>query len=334
MSSKSLKYIEVTGDPRQMGREYGEAVRIEILKNIEVFCADVVVDTAVKQYLSQAFPEIFEEMTGIADGANVPLDHVIAMNQWRGSVLDRSGCTPVCIRTDTGALVAKNNDGTPGTEYEYVVRKSVPAKGLPMLQMTYAGWLSGLDAINAGGLANTHGSVGSVFQPPTPAVDVRLAVYALMRYEKRVTPFMEKLRALPLTGKGFNIVVGDRDGNTAVLEAAVPVVQSRNINEPFVYATNHYVSEGLKQSDRRSPRGKEISRYRLGYLEWRALTDPPSTLEGVRSLLQSHDPWAPCRHGGAHVSATEWSMINVTAEGKTLIAIGSPCRNAYKEFFL
>ncbi len=46
--------------------------------------------------------------------------------------------------------------------YPYVIRKCTPEKGIPSIQITFAGWLCGLDALNAAGLATTHGSVGSI----------------------------------------------------------------------------------------------------------------------------------------------------------------------------
>lgn len=333
MNTLFSKYIEVSGNPRRMGQSYGEAAKEEIRNNVEVFRCGKKANPGVKKYILENFPDIYDEMTGIHEGADVPLDQIVIMNQWQSGIsMGSDNCTCMALKTDTGAAVAKNNDGTPGIKYKYIIRKSSPEKGLPMFQVTYAGWLSGLDAMNAKGLANTHASVGSVFRRPEKSLDIRLATYSLMRHCDKTDEFIYGLSRLPLTGKGFNIVCGDSYGNTAVVEAAVPLVQTRGLNDKFIFATNHFINEELKNSDQRDARGKAVSTYRFGYLEWRNLGNPPSCVQDVKNILSSHEPWAPCRHAGAHVSETEWSMISLPAESRLLFSHGPHCKNEYGEF--
>jgi hypothetical protein len=232
--------------------------------------------------------------------------------------------------------VAKNNDGMPGNQFQYpfVVRESEPEKGFPMLQVTYAGWLSGLDAMNAAGLANTHASVGSVFDKSGNKVDIRLAVYHLMRHCSNVKDFYEKLSDMSLTGKGFNIIAGDVRKTSLIIEAAVPLIASHGLNSKFFYATNHFVTKALMNADARSPQAKLISTYRLGYLDWVLKTSPPESLENIKKILASHEPWAPCRHAGANVSETYWSQICLPEQRKMLVSAGSPCNVGYTEYSL
>jgi predicted choloylglycine hydrolase len=327
------KYIEVSGNPRRMGQSYGEAAKDEIRNNIEVFKCAKKANPGVKKYILDNFSDIYDEITGIHEGADVPLDQIIIMNQWQSGVfMGSDNCTCMALKTDTGVAVAKNNDGSPGIKYKYIMRKSFPEKGLPMLQATYAGWLSGLDAMNAKGLANTHASVGSVFKRPEKSLDIRLASYSLMRNCEKTEEFIYGLSSLSLTGKGFNIVCGDSYGNTAVVEAAVPIIQTRELNDEFIFATNHFINEELKNSDQRDARGKTVSTYRFGYLEWRKLKAPPSSIQDIKNILSSHEPWAPCRHGGVHISETEWSMISLPAERKLLFSPGPHCKYEYQEF--
>jgi len=346
----SIRMIECRGAPREMGRQYGEQARAAIRQNIELFTAEWNRGTVkrtggvIRRLLSRHMPEILDELEGIAQSSKVDLNRLLLMNQTDTMGAMWSGCTPLAVaRTDHGPVAAKNNDGVKSgnlfsaqrfKKYVYVVRRCMPKQGIPFLQITYAGWLSGLDAMNAEGVGNTHGSVGSVYDKSGPRVDIRLWTYRLMQRCRTTRELVEGLMAGSLTGKGFNIAVVDRAGRTVVIEAAVPLIQARAWNAPFVYSTNHYNLPALQQSDMRAPQNKMVSIRRYGYLQWIDACHRPTRLADVKTILASHEPWAPCRHGGAHISHTEWSMIALPQKNKIMVTDGPPCRTAYQEFSL
>jgi len=314
-----------------MGLEYGRQAREEIRQNAEFWLGagrlkptDAFVDMA-HDAMALRMPEVLAELEGLAEGSGVELAALLAMNH----VDTFGGCTSMAIgASPDGPVLGKNNDGEPD-ERVFVIRTSSPADGLGMIQVTYAGWLSGLDAMNAAGLANGHNSVGSVFEKTGPRVDIRLWAYHLMRRCRSAREFLDAIDDAPLTGKGFNVVLADERGDTCVLEAAVPLVACRDRGGDFVFATNHYVSDALKDADRRAPGQKEISIHRYGYLRWRQRTSPPKTAADVRGILASHEPWAPCRHGGAHEAFTLWSMIALPRARRLLVASGPPCTHEH-----
>ena len=333
-----MKTIRCQGTPRAMGRQYGEQARAEIQAN----CAWL--DTARKvretvAYFAEAqtaiadlAPDLGDELHGLAEGADVPLAEIVCCNHYNpgGPTV---GCTPMAVADGPdGSILGKNNDGSTTEERRFVVHATNPDQGIPVTTVTYAGWLSGLDAVNAAGLAAGHGSVGSIFPRPGPRIDIRLWSYGLLRSCRTTGEFLDHLGAAPLTGKGFNIVLVDRAGATAVVEAALPVLARRGEGEPFVFSTNHFVTPELREADRRTPRGKEVSTYRFGYLRWVQETSPPQTVADLRRILSSHEPWAPCRHAGPHGSTTLWSMIALPRDGLLLVADGHPCDTPYTEF--
>lgn len=342
----SIKYIECRGEPYEMGRQYGKQASAEItqllaspgyhwigskLQREKNFLA------RLKANLSKLLPEVYEELNGLADGAGHSPDAIILLNYYNNPVEIEEKCTPVGIVSDEdGVLIAKNNDGRRGEKelYPFVIRKSIPnsGSGMAMLQVTYAGWLSGLDAMNSAGVANTHASVGSVFPRCGSDPDIRLAACQAMRHSATAEDFERILREFPLAGKGFNILVGDEAGNASILEAAVPLLIKRPGNQRFLYATNHYVSERLSDCDRRTAEGKARSIYRWGYLKWLEGNNPPENINDLKTVLSSHAPWAPCRHGGAHQAETQWSMICDTGTKTLYLADNHPCRNEYQQF--
>ena len=325
----NIKYIECKGTARIAGRIYGEAARDEIKANIEIFKAVSKVQIKLKKYLSKNLPEIYEEMIGISEGANVRLDQVISMNQWPTKILDN--CTAMSLSNSQSILLGKNNDGAENSSYHYVLRKVIPSQGLELFQITYAGWLSGLDCMNSAGLANAHTSVGSKLHNSGLQLDIRLLIYQLMKTCSTLNEFIGSLSSYALTGKGYNIVVADSKGNNAVIEAAVPALEIRDKNKEFIYSTNHFISEKLKDTDGRTVEGKNISNYRLGYLKWREHTSHPQNMHDLKNILSSHEPWAPCRHGSIHKSMTEWSFVANLENLTFMFCGGAPCCNSYNE---
>jgi hypothetical protein len=186
--------------------------------------------------------------------------------------------------------------------------------------------------MNAEGLANTHGSVGSKFDKRGERVDIRLQAYALMQRCRTTDAFINGLSQAPLTGKGFSIAVGDAEADTVMLDAAVPYVATRNRRDDFAYSTNLYLAPGLEEADMRRAAKRHVCVYRGGYLRWVAETQPPKSLDDVKALLASHEPWAPCRHDGPHGSVTTWSMICLPQDRKILVADGNPCASEYVEY--
>ena len=337
MNRKELKRLECAGSPREMGRAYGEQAFAEIRHNLERFPwkpSGTMLD-GMKRAIAERDPEILEELTGIAEGADVSEDALIAMNHWELTQIDDAErCTVAVVRSERdGLLIAKNNDSPLGEDYRFVIRRGTPAHGIPFLQVCYAGSLSGLDMMNAEGLCNTHGSVGSRFARPGIRLDIRLRLYRLMRSCRDIGSLIRGLHEFPLTGKGFSIAVADRQGNSAILDAAVPFFGIRAENRPFAYSTNLYEYPGLEDADMRRPDRRTICLQRQAYLRGIEQTNPPRTLEALKKLLSSHDPWAPCRHGGAHQSVTDWSMIGIPHKGELWVAQGFPCTEPYREVF-
>jgi isopenicillin-N N-acyltransferase-like protein len=341
--SAAIKMIECSGTPQQMGEQYGEAAQAEIRENCDIFQSGWPSEESrrhaavIRSRLQRSHPDILCELKGMASGAGVDLECLLLMNQVRHApaTVDTDACTPVILRdTPEGAIVAKNNDAPQHEKCIFILRKCQPRDGIAFIQLTYAGWLSGLDAMNAAGLANTHGSVGSKFAGLAQGPDIRLVVYQALKTCRNTEEFIAELRRFQCTGKGFSIAVGDATGHTAIIDAAVPLLGIRAENQNFAFSTNLYMTEGLQDADLRLPAKRHVAQYRYGYLSWIAAERPPRDQADIKALLSSHEPWAPCRHGGTLLSTTNWSMLALPAMRKVLVASGHPCSNPYIEYQL
>lgn len=335
-----MKIVECRGSSRQMGEQYGETAREEIEFAFELwqpwFKKHPIRPFFVRETeasLERFAPEVLTELRGIAAGSNTPSEFILFLNfvDTFGPEIDR--CTPLLLRhSPDGSVVAKNNDAGIEEKFPFIIRRGVPEKGLPFIQVTYAGWISGLDMMNAEGLANTHGSVGSVFPRKGQRIDIRLRLYELMKTCRKLDELISGLQEtqVPLTGKGFSIAAADRDGECAFLDAAVPVVMERSRNCEFSWSANLYETPGLENADARIPARKPFLRSRSRFIAEKPI---PADLAELKGILSDHSaPNAPCHHGDpVSGDITVWSMYCLPEKGRVGVADGNPCTAAFRE---
>ena len=319
-----------------MGRQYGQQARDAIQRNLDVMGidrgeGDTTFARRTRRTLDRYAPALIPEIEGLAEGAGVSPSAIFRLNQVDtfGDAPTLDGCTSVIVRHARGGpLIIKNNDG-PIDGRGFVLRRSRPSSGLGLVQVTYAGCLSGLDAMNEAGLVNTHNSVGSTFDRQGDRLDIRLWAYALMRRCATAADFAGALADAPLTGKGYNILAIDAEGHAQRIEAPVPRLFARSCDEAVVFATNHFVSDAYANADRRSPEAKRVSLDRCAYLAERIGDDPPTDDVGLKRLMTEHEGEGPCRHGEIGGFHTLWSMIAAPQALRLEVAAGPPCQAAF-----
>jgi isopenicillin-N N-acyltransferase-like protein len=335
--SDTIPLVECAGSEREIGRQYGEQAADAIRANLErtklasrLETAGPVLKAARRAY-TRFVPELLERTEGMAEGSGVAEDLLLLLNH-PGTFGEfwLEECTPMAVaNSDRGPLLGKNNDGIPGVDQDFVALRARPDTGIPCLNIVKAGLVTGQDGMNAEGLAAGHASVGSRFDKSGPRIGLRAWAARCFATCRTTRAYIESMYGASLTGKGNNIVLCDAEGTTAVLEAAVPALGTRNLGDPFVFATNHYVTPAFFPMDMRPDGEKDISIYRYGVLDWVRQTDPPATVEALQALLRDDSPWAPCRHAPPHRAVTRWSIVSVIAERRLLLAPGLPSETEY-----
>ena len=131
--SQTLPLLEVSGSPTERGQAHGETFKELIRDLVAVNFEDMVHGT--QGYLTKErvyeivstyagpnrdyAPHLFEEMEGIAEAADVPVEDLLALNgflelhDYYSDAFLVSGCTSFMVPGDTsgeGALIAQNYD--------------------------------------------------------------------------------------------------------------------------------------------------------------------------------------------------------------------------------
>ncbi|MCL3882441.1 C45 family peptidase [Marivita sp. GX14005] len=146
-----LGWHRAAGDPHRIGLILGRAGRDavrEVLLGSD-YWADVMahaqsaVITEMAQNVQSLFPAIWQELTGLAEGLELPLVQVLTWN-CRGDLMTNvpDGCTTVQIPGDA-PVIAHNEDGLPGFHGHAFLAEVAPQGAPGFTSFCYPGSLPG-----------------------------------------------------------------------------------------------------------------------------------------------------------------------------------------------
>ena len=347
-----MKVFECRGTHRDIGRTIGEVLREEIRSHINGFlppeneAPNRKIDK-FRESLARFLPEVLEQFEGMAEASGIPERRILELNLPVNIVipdLEQECSNIVFADGPDGPLWGKNNDGNfpPNTgpvvdgkgRRPVALMKIYPNDGIPAICLTFCGWLSGGDMMNAEGVAVGHSSVGTSFQQSLSNAPLLQWLYSGMFQYKSAEDLARHVTSTALRGKGFTLAVVDKGGNMFSAELACPLAQIRRPadGDLAMNCVNHYQLPCLKDMvpKQRDQKSLANSRERQKYLE-AAVKDGDRSIEHMKKILRHHGDISICRHGGKDLAYTEYSMIGVVKEGKFLFVDGYPCEKEYLE---
>lgn len=203
---------------------------------------------AMRQRVQQQFPLIWQELEGLAEGLQAPLDEVFAWN-CRGDLVRSTsdGCTTVAGRNANGErIIAHNEDGFPQLRDDCAMVTLVPDQGLKFISFAYPGSICGHTfAVNEKGIVNTVNNIRAVERP------AGLPRQVLARAALNATTLDEAIAILttgPRAG-AFHHTLGQRgDSRLFSVEATGSGCSVTQLNDVFAHA-NHLIHEKLETTE-------------------------------------------------------------------------------------
>ncbi|MCB8821442.1 C45 family autoproteolytic acyltransferase/hydolase [Microvirga rosea] len=321
----SCPLIEVSGSPRERGRQYGEQATGRVRLGIEHYSdqlgrnnltAEGIV-ALVKHFeptIDRFDPTYLEEMRGIAEGAGVPFESVVLLNA-RTEILklaqrpaeernipddDPDGCTGVVALPETtrdGRLIhAQNWDWKVECAETAVVLKIKREDGPDILTFTEAGAL-GRSGFNAAGIAITANYLET--DRDYRRLGVPLALIRRKVLEQRQVA--ASMRAVYVTPKSAanNMIVSQANGIAIDFECAPDETFQVHPERGLIVHANHFQSPvALSKLKDTGIENTPDSLYRD--LRVRALLEPhlgSITRQTVKDALfdDFEAPWSVCR---------------------------------------
>ena len=346
--------IEISGPPRERGRQYGQKAAGRIKKGTTHYFAQLKelsldakgVAALVRDYLPviEAFePSYIEEMRGIAEGADVPFEDVVLLNA-RTEILklanpairarlktpeDPDGCTGVVVlpqaTTDGRLIHAQNWDWKRECAETAVVLKVRRDDGPDLMTFTEAGAL-GRCGFNAVGIAITANYLESDRDYRQVGVPLALIRRKVLENEHLALA----MRAVYCTKKSAanNMIVSHREGVAIDFECAPDETFQVHPQNGLLVHANHFVSPvALGKLKDTGPFNTPDSLYRD--IRVRDLLQPhigSITFDTVKSALfdEFAYPWSVCRpprrNLSNNLSATVAMILMEPASGLMQVA--------------
>jgi isopenicillin-N N-acyltransferase-like protein len=361
LSLTSLPLVEISGAPRERGRQYGEQARDHIHRALAYYAEafghssgltweQVTARAARWVEPSRAFaPELVEEMEGVAEGAGTGFLDVLALNA-RGEVLydttfssmEPDGCTSFALLEEASGdghvYAGQNWDWRSGVADTVVVLRVVQP-GRPTVIMHVEAGQVGRQGANSAGIALNANGLGGRFDE---AVGVP---QTLIR--RRVLDSSDLNAALEALTKSrahiaSNALVTHRQGFAIDLETTPGAIGWMYPTDGLLVHGNHYQAFVPPQLAATYRPGSADSLFRVpraegGLRAVRLASGTDESRKRIRQAMSDHlgHPESLCTHPDETRPAVQrWatllsSCVDLTT-GDYLIAAGTPCDHEYE----
>lgn len=359
-------HVRVGGDARERGLQYGAQARTRVQRSLEgyervfAYCTGWTWSQVVEQSLAyvapieSAYPSYLDEMRGIAAGAGVEFDDVLALNL-RTEVMfaakSRTAmgqaaspppeCSSFCILPDTSAtghlLVGENWDWLTHCVDTLVVLEAEQDGAPDFVTVVEAGLLAKA-GMNSSGIAVATNALVSDRDRGDPGIPYHVCLRAFLDAET-LTEALTSVQKWPRSSSA-NYLLSHRDGVCIDVESAPGDFSMLSYIDPrdgVLVHTNHFLAPPRTVVDV-SPWAMPDSLARYQRLRRVLETEPrPVTVERVQQALRDHadHPYGVCCHPDprehpAEQGATIMSIIMDPHDRVIWLADGNPCRQPYR----
>ena len=349
--------IRVKGTHREIGRQIGEACKVQVRQSIAKACTliesvqeHLLLDWEGAQiqtrkyipFVQERYPQYVEELLGIAEGAQVDFDDLAVLNAMEAVTMDAlhlTKCTSMAVNGDLTAdghvLIAHNEDWLPEDESDVYVVHASPDDEPAFLAMTYGGLLPNI-GFNEAGIAQCCDSVyPNDSRIGIPRVFASRAVLSARTPAEAIGHMLVSHRAA-----GYNHLLAHESGELYNVEVSARRFAILYAENGYLVHTNHYLDERMQAIENEPD---ELIATRVRY--FRALrllkSTPLHTVKSLQSIQRDHInfPNSICDHAAADLQPLDREktinalVIDLTSRAMHL-AWGNPCENQYHTFYL
>jgi isopenicillin-N N-acyltransferase-like protein len=334
--------VTVSGSALERGTQQGTAVADRIRAN----CAATYERAAAIQGMSRAelhdrrrpldaqlaarFPELLEEMEGIASAAGLPIDDILTLNAFP-DIAHEQRCTTAIVRDRaSGApLLFQNNDAY-STYAEHMIVLHVLGEGAHT-QITYAGMI-GESGLSATGIAVTGNSLD------TRVISGGVPFIALMRKVLEQRTVAEAVALIEDTPRSAGIAYGlvGADGDALYVETSSQRATRMPVASWAVH-TNHCLSPDVRRDEAASRGDLKRSRRRLAAATKVLDQAADRDADLLMKLACGHDADVDsiCQHPRPDQSAhaawqTLYGIVIDPVRAELQLSDGIPCEHAFR----
>lgn len=275
------------------------------------------------------FPEILEEIQGLADGQRCDRAKLQAFLLSMYAMPPQPHCSCFAFSSGGQVLLGRNSDFLPGLQkYSMNVTYRFPSGACSFTGNTTA-FVEMEDGVNAHGLAV---GLTSVYPPAVkPGMNGGMLLRYFLERCKTTRDVLESVRSLPISS-AQTFTVADASGEIAVVECCsegVEILRPEE-NRPYVCAVNTFHGPTLRQwKDTERDDWHSERRYQT-MTDALARIGTEMTLEKAEALLSGRYGFL-CQYDRKSGKDTIWSVIYDPKNRRIFRAEGNPARCKFRE---
>lgn len=282
---------------------------------------------ACRPVYARYYPELLEELRGLADGQGCDERELQAVLFSMYAIPPACACSCLAVVGGGEALFGRNSDFLVELEdYNTNVSCRFADAGYAYTGSTTA-FLELEDGVNQRGLAVGLTSVPGV--RIRPGFQVGLLLRWLLEKCGTVEEALEAIRTLPL-GSAFTLTLADASGDAAAAEydgARLAVERPRNPGIRFVFAVNAFHLPGMPPASPGADDWQAERRYKTMRAALAGLDGPP-TVDFVERLLSGGYGFL-CQYDRSSGRDTVWSVVCDLKRRRIFRSEGNPSRLGY-----
>ena len=313
------------GDHYQIGLKYGQLlnrnnIKLFGLNELDSFQLNYGVQS--EKIVREYFPEVCAEIEGIAEGLKIPYKNFSAWLMCISVCLEVQGCTMMAAMKDGQVVFGRNNDLPPVFQKISGSALYAPANGYKFIANSSA-FVNAEDGINEKGLA-----VGMTYvwaKELKPGFSSMFFVRYILEKCATAEEGLEAILNIPIGGAYHLLLADSKEIIHAECSPQKTVITKGN----FAVASNHFVSEEMKQHEEEKNLYHSRVRYKTAYQAFTKGIDGP-LVDFVAEILAGEHGFM-CQYDRDENFDTVWSSIFDISNQKVFKAEGNPSRKQYRE---
>ncbi len=367
-----VEHIQAEGSWYDIGLTQGRAARMMVRHTIHTYlkfkkfhAGSPVLDKLpemmqkVKKFLTERFPQEWEELKGIADGAEVDLSWLVAVN-FSDALL--SLCTKTISFPDLnsfpepenqkcGGLIFPSSDfgpllgGTLDNLPDQYLLTAYPKDGIALCCIRYPGLIATWGGMNEAGLVMSGASV-SIFQESNFWEDKNILGFSALR---AISPLLRSCRTVEQALDRFsqndlivprNLGMLDKNGSAVLVQGCIKKSPELRVQRPESGSGLCWGNIWPWDIDLNNCEDiPEEKKPKSAFARYNSLRNAVENNKGKYSLdlmkqvLTSHDASSDLLHAyNVCNDSTNFAMIAAPARGKLLFASQPPCIQGFEDY--
>lgn len=329
-----MYHTKFRGTHYDIGHKYGSALRKSgkfILDNVPFSLGkeQTAFAAACLPYYEQYFPEILQEIRGLAEGQQCPEEKMQTVLFCMYCLVPSCHCSHFAVRNKEHVLFGRNSDFLTSLEKLYINNIYHSAGTSYSFTGNTTSFIQMEDGVNEQGLAIGLTMVQT--HAVSPGLNAGMILRLLLEKCADVPEALTMIRELP-TASGHTFILADHHGNIALAECCPKSMEIVFSKEPeaFVCATNLFHTASMQKYNCTvldNWQAEERYQTLLG-----TLTDRYSTFHtaDAQTLLSGQNGFL-CQYDRKTGKDTVWSVVYEALERRLYRAEGNPSRKMFRE---